>query len=73
VQALVPLIVYFAVRPFVHSDAAGLAVAYAPSRPPGPSRFVLDAYESTWWAVLTSVGFALGCIASLLAYWSSCR
>lgn len=62
----VSLIVYFVVRPVVHSDAAGLAVAGAV-----PAAYtialVLGRRRVDLWAVLTSVGFALGCIASLLA------
>jgi hypothetical protein len=66
----VALIVYFAVRPFVHSDAAGLAVAGAVPAA-WTIALVLGRRRVDLWAVLTSVGFALGCIASLLAGRSS--
>jgi intracellular septation protein A len=66
----VPLIVYFAVRPFVSSDAAGLAIAGAV-----PLAYtialLLVRRRIDLWAVLTSVGFALGCVTSLLADGSS--
>jgi intracellular septation protein A len=66
----VSLIVYFAVRPFAHSDAAGLAVAGAVPAA-WTIALVLGRRRVDLWAVLTSLGFALGCIASLLAGRSS--
>jgi len=66
----VPLAVYFAVRPAVSSDAIALAIAGA----------VPLSYELVlviWFrrvdllAVVSSVGFALGCLASVLAGGSS--
>lgn len=62
----VPVIVYFAVRPSVGSDAAGLAIAGAV-----PVSYalalVLVRRRVDLWAVLSSVGFAIGCAASLFA------
>jgi hypothetical protein len=65
-----PLIVYFAVRPLVGSDAAGLAIAGAL-----PAAYTI-ALALLWrrvdlWAAATTVTFALGCLASLLANGSS--
>jgi hypothetical protein len=64
------VIVYFAVRPAAGSDTAGLAIAGA----------VTAAYTIVaalvrrrveLWAAATAVGYALGCLASLLAAGSS--
>jgi hypothetical protein len=68
--AAVPTIVYFAVRPLVHSDAAGLAIAGAVPAA-WTIALVLWRRRVDLWAVLTAAGFALGCIASLLAGGSS--
>ena len=66
----VSVIVYFAVRPAIGSDAAGLAIAGA----------VLAAYtiaavlltrQAELWAAATAAGYALGFLASLLAGGSS--
>lgn len=66
----VPVIAYFAVRPAVGSDAAGLAIAGAL-----PAAYtivaVLARRRVELWAAATAVGFALGCLASLLAGGSS--
>lgn len=66
----VSVIVYFVVRAWVASDAAGLAIAGAV-----PISYTIIL---TWirrrvdlWAVLTSMGFAFGCVTSLLAGGSS--
>lgn len=63
---VVPLIVYFLVRPSVTSDAAGLAIAGAV-----PVSYtialILIRRRVDPWAVLTSVGFAISSVASLLA------
>lgn len=70
ITVAVPLIAYFAVRPFVGSDAAGLAVAGAlPAA--WTIALVLTRRRVDLWAVLTSAGYALACIASLLAGGSS--
>lgn len=70
VVSAVPVIAYFAVRPAVGSDAAGLAIAGAL-----PAAYTIVAVLVTrqieWWAAATAVGFALGCVASLLAGGSS--
>lgn len=66
----VPAIAYLAVRPFVGSDTVALAVA-------GALPLGYDVVLVLWrrridpWAVLSSIGFALGCLASLLAGGSS--
>jgi len=66
----VPVIAYFAVRPSVGSDAAGLAIAGAV-----PAAYTIFAglvrRRVELWAAATAVGFALGCLASLLAGGSS--
>jgi hypothetical protein len=62
---LAPVIAYAVVRPLVGSDALGLAIAgaipliYAFGR--APSRHRIDSV-----AIVVSIGYALGCIASLL-------
>jgi hypothetical protein len=70
VAPAVPVIAYFAVRPTVGSDAAGLAIAGAV-----PAVYTIVAVlvrrRVELWAAATAVGFALGCLASLLADGSS--
>lgn len=67
---LVSVAVYFAVRPPVGSDAAALAVAgVLPAAYAIAVALVRRRAEP--WAVLTSAGFAVGCIVSLLAGGSS--
>lgn len=61
---------YFACRPLVHSDAAGLGIAGAVPAA-WTIALVLWRRRVDLWAVLTSAGFALSCIASLLAGGSS--
>jgi hypothetical protein len=60
------VIVYFAVRPAVGSDAAGLAIAGAV-----PAAYAIVAVllwrRVELWAAATAAGYALGCLASLLA------
>lgn len=67
---LVSVVVYFAVRPAVGSDAAALAVAGA-----GPAAYAIAAVvirrRVDLVAVLTAASFAVGCVASLLAGGSS--
>jgi hypothetical protein len=62
----VSVIVYFAVRPAVGSDAAGLAIAGAV-----PAAYTIAAVllrrRAELWAAATAAGYALGCLASLLA------
>ena len=62
--------VYFVVRPAIGSDAAALAIAGTV-----PAAYAIVALmvrrRVELWAVLTAVGFALGCLASLLAGGSS--
>jgi hypothetical protein len=62
----VSVIVYFAVRPAIGSDAAGLAIAGAV-----PAAYTVAAVLLTrraeLWAAATAAGYALGCLASLLA------
>ena len=64
------VIVYFAIRPAVESDAAGLAIAGAV-----PAAYVIVAVllwrRIELWAAATAAGYALGCLASLLAGGSS--
>lgn len=66
----VSVIVYFAVRPTVGSDTAGLAIAGAV-----PAAYMIVAAlvrrRVELWAAATAVGYALGCLASLLAAGSS--
>jgi hypothetical protein len=66
----VSAIVYFAVRPAVGSDTAGLAIAGAV-----PAAYTIVAVLLTrraeLWAAATAAGYALGCLASLLAAGSS--
>jgi hypothetical protein len=66
----VSVIVYFAVRPAVGSDTAGLAIAGAV-----PAAYAIAAVLLTrraeLWAAATAAGYALGCLASLLAAGSS--
>jgi hypothetical protein len=66
----VPTVVYFAVRPSVGTDAVALAIAGAV-----PLTYqvalVLWRRRVELLAVLTSVGFAVGCLVSLLAGGSS--
>lgn len=62
----VPLIVYFLVRPSVASDAAGLAIAGAVAVS-YTIALMLIRRRVDLWAVLTSVGFAIGGVASVLA------
>jgi hypothetical protein len=62
----VSLLAYFAVRPHVPSDAAALAMAGAfPAA--WTIALVLARRRIDRWTALTSAGFALGCVASLLA------
>jgi hypothetical protein len=68
--ATVPTVVYFAVRPFVPSDAAGLAIAGAVPAAYTIAVVVVRRHLDLW-AILTSASFALGCLASLLAGGSS--
>ncbi len=67
---LVSVVVYFAVRPAVGSDAAALAVAGVI-----PAAYAITAVvirrRVELWAVLTAASFAVGCVASLLAGGSS--
>ncbi len=65
--AAVPLIAYFAVRPVVGSDAAGLAIAGAVPAA-WTIALVLRRRRVDQWAVLASAGYALGCVASLLKH-----
>jgi hypothetical protein len=62
----VPVIVYFAIRPSVHSDAAGLAIAGAV-----PMAYsvllVLWRQRIDLLALMTSLGLALACLGSLMA------
>lgn len=64
------VIAYFAVRPSVGSDAVGLAIAGAL-----PAAYTIVAVlvrrRVELWAAATTVGFACGCLASLLAGGSS--
>jgi hypothetical protein len=66
----VSAVAYFAVRPAVGSDAAGLAMAGAV-----PAAYTIAAvlirHRVDLWAAVTAVGYALGCVASLLAGGSS--
>lgn len=70
VVSAVPTVAYFAVRPWVGSDAAGLAIAGAI-----PAAYAIVAAlarrRAELWAAATALGFALGCLASLLAGGSS--
>jgi hypothetical protein len=67
---LAPVIAYAVVRPLVNSDALGLAIAgaipliYAIGR--ALSRHRIDTV-----AIVVSIGYALGCITSLLTVGSS--
>lgn len=67
---VVSVVVYFAVRPAVGSDAAGLAIAGA-----FPAAYAIVAVvvrrRAEWWSAATAVGYALACLASLLAGGSS--
>jgi hypothetical protein len=67
---LASVVVYFAVRPGVGSDAAALAVAGVI-----PAAYAITAVvirrRVELWAVLTAASFAVGCVASLLAGGSS--
>jgi hypothetical protein len=66
----VPPIVYFAVRPFVSSDTAGLAISGAV-----PAAYtiavVLVRRRVDLWGVLNTAGYALACVMSLLVGGSS--
>jgi hypothetical protein len=66
----VSVIVYFAVRPAVGSDTAGLAIAGAV-----PAAYMIVAAlvrrQVELWAAATAVSYAFGCLASLLAAGSS--
>lgn len=62
----ISVVVYFVVRPLVGSDAVGLAIAGAVSIS-YTIAFLLIRRRVDLWGVLTSVGFAMGCVASLLA------
>lgn len=64
--AVVPLIVYFVIRPSLDSDAAALAISGAVPAV-WTIALVLVRREVDLWAMLTSVGFAAACVASLLA------
>ncbi len=66
----VPAIVYFAVRPWVASDAVALAVAGAL---PIGYQIVLVAVRRRIdvWALVSGLGFAVGCLVALLAGGSS--
>jgi hypothetical protein len=65
-----PVIAYFAVRPWVASDAVALAAAGAL---PIGYQVVLVAVRRRIdvWALVSGLGFAVGCLASLLAGGSS--
>lgn len=63
---LAPLIVYFLVRPAVASDAAGLAIAGGIPVCYTIGHMLLRR-DVDMWGVLTSLGFAAGCAATLLA------
>ncbi|NUP53729.1 MAG: hypothetical protein HOW97_41365 [Catenulispora sp.] len=59
-------VVYFTTRPAAGSDAAALAIAGVP--PAAYSIVVAVARRRVEpWAVITSAGFAIGCVVSLLA------
>jgi len=60
------VIVYFAVRPAIGSDTAALAIAGAV---PAAYTIVMALLRrrAELWAAATTVGYALGCLASLLA------
>ena len=66
----VPAIAYFAVRPWVGSDAVALAVAGAI---PIGYQIVLVAVSRRIdvWALVSGLGFAVGCLVSLMAGGSS--
>ncbi len=66
----VPAIAFFAIRPWVASDAVALAVAGAL---PIGYQIVLVAIRRRIdvWALVSGLGFAVGCLASLLADGSS--
>lgn len=61
---------YFAVRPFVGSDTAGLAIAGA-VHAAYTIAFALLRRRMDPWSLLNAVGFALACVVSLLAGGSS--
>jgi hypothetical protein len=62
----VPLVAYFVIRPLVSSDAAALALA-------GVIPLAYQVVLVLWrrridaWALVSGIGFALGCLASLFA------
>ena len=66
----VPAIAYFAVRPWVSSDTVALAIAGAL---PLAYQIVLVALRRRVdpWALVSGIGFALGCLASLVSGGSS--
>jgi hypothetical protein len=64
------MVLFFVVRPFVGSDAAGLAISGAL-----PTAYLvvtaITQRKADPWAALTVLGFALACVATLLAGGSS--
>src|ERR1700756_1342629 len=64
------LVAYFAVRPFVGSDTAALAIAGAVPAA-YTTAFVLLRRRVDPWSLLNAIGYALACVVSLLAGGSS--